>query len=436
MLTDLKGHIKEKLPFLIKKKLLVAVSGGVDSIVLSHLLYTLNFEVSLAHCNFKLRGKDSDEDEDFVKSFAKKLGIDSFTISFDTKNYALENKLSTQIAARELRYEWFDCLVIENDFDYIVTAHHADDNLETFLINLTRGTGLDGLIGIPEVNGKIVRPLLTFSREDILKYAKEHSIEWREDYTNQEVKYVRNKIRHQIVPVLKEINPNILKTFDKVSGFLSESKQIIDDRIEEVSAKILEKEEEIYKIDIAKVLKLSNSKAYLYQVLKDFGFTEWTNVSDLLQAETGKFIESKTHVLLRNRESLLVLDKEKEANTTDRFEIGLGRNKIDIHTTIHVEKYLKTQVLSKKCILVNKNLVTFPMILRKWEEGDFFYPTGMKGKKKVSKFFKDEKMSKFSKEKTWLLCTQQNQVVWIVGKRQDRRFVPTDLDSNIIKVNI
>ena len=209
MLQKFSNYIQQNLPFLKDKKLLVAISGGIDSVALTTLLSKLGFAISLAHCNFNLRGKESDLDEEFVKKLGEKLNARVHTKQFKTKEIAQENKQSTQITARNLRYHWFSELVEQNSFDYVLTAHHADDNIETFLINLTRGTGLDGLTGIPQINGNIVRPLLPFSQKEISTFIKETAIEWREDKSNATTKYIRNKIRHQVIPSLKEINPSL-----------------------------------------------------------------------------------------------------------------------------------------------------------------------------------------------------------------------------------
>ncbi len=436
MLHHFKSHIKTNFSFLEEEPFLIAVSGGIDSVVLVHLFHSLGFSFSIAHCNFKLRSTASDLDENFVKTLGEQLKIKVFVKEFDTSQYATSNNLSIQLAARELRYNWFHSLLEIEQLNYILTAHHADDNLETFLINLTRSSGLDGLIGIPKKQGNLVRPLLPFSREEIENYAKERGINWREDESNAELKYLRNRIRHKIIPELKDIAPNILKSFEKVSQNLSESKVIIDDRIEEISEKLLEKDEDLIKINVEKVLKLSNPKAYLFQLLKNYNFSEWDNVNDLLNSQSGKLVSSKTHEILRDRDYLLISEKNKDKVEEIRIKVGLGTTKIDENTEIKIEKYNKNQLLDKKSILVNKNLVTFPMIIRKWEVGDFFYPSGMKGKKKVSKFFKDKKFSKFQKEKTWLLCTKENKIIWIVGKRQDRRFTASTSTKDVLKISI
>ena len=423
MLQKFKKHITEEFPFLKDTKLLIAISGGLDSVVLFHLLHKLNYDVSLAHCNFKLRGKESDLDEEFIKNLNQISANQIFTISFDTEKYAIENKLSTQIAARELRYNWFQKLITEHKFEYVLTAHHADDNLETFLIHLTRGSGLDGFTGIPKVNGNIVRPLLAFSRKEILNYAKDNDIEWREDASNASNKYIRNKIRHQVLPVLKEINPSILDSFATTIENLQESKQIIEDRIENIASEVLEKEANFIKIDIEKIKELSNSKAYLYQLLKSYHFTEWNDVYDLLNAQSGKQVFSKTHRLLKDRD-VLILSKIDLSNSIE-MAFQIEEEITEITNPIHLtfKEVIEKSTENKQTIYVDKDLLKYPLMLRKWEKGDYIYPLGMQGKKKLSKYFKDEKFSLIDKENTWLLCNAENQIMWIINHRQDRRFV-------------
>jgi len=306
MLQDFNNHLEKNLSYLKDKKLLIAISGGVDSVVLTCLLKMLNFNVSLAHCNFQLRGEESDLDELFIKDLGEDLLLQTFIVSFNTKEYCKEKKISTQVAARELRYNYFETLIQEHSFDYVLTAHHADDNLETFLINLTRGTGLEGLAGIPLENGKIIRPLLPFSRSVILNFANEHAIKWREDKSNSEDKYVRNKIRHQVIPVLKSINPSLLSSFNNTSEYLKENITIVNDRISDLSERIIIKEKGVLKMDINQILRLSNPKAYLYQFLKKYHFNEWNKVYDLLTAQSGKYLLTNSHILLKNRDFLVL----------------------------------------------------------------------------------------------------------------------------------
>jgi tRNA(Ile)-lysidine synthase len=435
MLQKFEKHITVNFPFLKDKKLLIAISGGLDSVVLMHLLNQLNYTISLAHCNFKLRGKESDLDEKFVKNLAQKSSNQIFTISFTTAQIAKENKQSTQIAARNLRYNWFQEILNEHHFDFVLTAHHADDNLETFLINLTRGSGLDGFTGIPQVNKHIIRPLLVFSRKEISAFAKENNIEWREDQSNASTKYVRNKIRHEVVPALKEINPSLLESFSKTLENLQESKQIIADRIEDIKKDIVSEEKNSTKIDIQKLQKFSNPKAYLYQLLKEYHFTEWNDVYTLLSAQSGKQVFSKTHRLLKDR-AFLMLSKIKNEKTEKYYFIE--ENTLEIKHPIHLtfKEVTKKLTENKQTIYVAKELLKFPLMIRKWQTADYFYPSGMQGKKKLSKYFKDEKLSLLEKEQTWLLCNKDSKIIWIINKRQDNRFFAKEGLKSTIKISI
>lgn len=441
MLNEFLQHITKEHPFLRDKKLLIAVSGGIDSVVLTHLFHELKYNISLAHCNFQLRGEESNRDEAFVEDLAKKLDIPVFIKKFDTLQFASEEKLSVQLAARKLRYDWFNELLHQKQYDYLLTAHHADDVVETFLINLSRGTGLDGLTGIPKQNGKIIRPLLPFSREQIEKYAKEQKIDWREDATNEETKYLRNKIRHKIIPILKELNPNFLSTFSKTLDNLQGIRAIADDRIEEVSKDVISEsvDKSIFQFNIEKLKELNNPKAYLFEMLKQYGFTEWNDVENLLNSQSGKYVYSNSHKLLKDREFLL-LSKIINSVSEDIFFIEkdssfLKTEKISLKITETKEPVRSLKSLSTNSAFVDKDLLKFPLIVRKWKEGDYFYPFGMKGKKKISKYFKDQKISNFEKENSWLLCSE-NDIVWVVGQRSDDRFKITDKTKHIVQIEI
>ncbi|WP_299161208.1 tRNA lysidine(34) synthetase TilS [uncultured Tenacibaculum sp.] len=437
MLQKLQKHINDNLPFLKEKKLLVAISGGVDSIVLTHLLHQLNFNISLAHCNFQLRKQESNLDESFVKNLGKELSIETYTVQFKTALYAKEHKLSTQLAARNLRYDWFNQLAKKHNFDYILTGHHLDDNLETFIINLTRGTGLEGLTGIPVKNSNVIRPLLAFSREEIKNYALNSSIKWREDASNSETKYVRNKIRHQIIPVLKELNPKLLNSFLKTSEFLKQSQQIVNDRINEISSETLTNKGDVIKIEIKKILSLSNPKAYLYQILKAYKFTEWDDVYNLIYAQSGKKVSTNFYTLLKDRDFLLLLRTDKNSSSENEQVIIYKENtRIVSPINLLFENVQKITISDINTIYVDKILLNYPLTLRKWEKGDFFYPTGMLGKKKVSKYFKDEKISVFDKNNIWLLCSGDNEIIWIIGKRQDRRFLSSNNTTQLLRITI
>ncbi|WP_435261361.1 tRNA lysidine(34) synthetase TilS [Tenacibaculum sp. nBUS_03] len=437
MIKKFKQHLILNFPFLEGKKILVAISGGVDSVVLTYLLKKLNYNIYLAHCNFQLRGNESDLDEEFIKNLGEKFNLETFTIKFSTQEYQNNNKLSIQLAARELRYNWFYKLLKEQKIDYIVTAHHSNDNLETFIINLTRGTGLEGFTGIPPINGKTIRPLLKFSREEILQYAKLNSIVWREDASNTEIKYTRNKIRHNIIPILKEINPNLINSFNNTSNFLQQSQQIINDTIEQKSLEIISYDGEIKKFDIKKIKELSNPKAYLYYLLKKYGFTEWNDVFNLIYAQTGKLLTTKSHTLLKDRDFLLLLPSNKFTNTENQqVTINSSDLKVSYPVNLLFKNVQETTSLDKNTIYVDKNSLNYPLTLRKWNDGDFFYPKGMLGKKKISKYFKDEKISLIEKQNIWILCSGKNEIIWILGKRQDRRFLPSDNTINILQISI
>ena len=436
MLAQFSQHINNHFSFLKDKKLLIAISAGIDSVVLSHLLHSFKFNISLAHCNFQLRGMESDKDEAFVKKLAEDLNVPIFTQSFETSSYAKKQKLSIQLAARELRYKWFEEVLRINGLDFVLTAHHADDDLETFLINTARGTGLDGLTGIPMRNGNILRPFLPFSRSQIEKYAKDNGIVWREDHTNLETNYLRNKIRHKIIPVLKEINPALLASFKTTLENLKGSRQIIDDKISELSNDLVIKDGNKLKLDIDQLTKLSNPKAYLFELLKPYGFTEWNDVRDLLDAQSGKKIRSSTHQLVKDRKYLLLAayfedDKNKGVYKVKKGDLYFHEEDIKMKFTYLTKTH--TTINNKNVAFLDLGNLKFPLTVRKWEKGDYFYPLGMKGKKKLSKYFKDEKISILDKEKIWLLCSE-DKVAWVVGKRLDNRFRITDKTKNILKI--
>lgn len=436
MIATFEKHINLKFPFIKDSKLLIAISGGIDSVVLTQLLHLLKFDITLAHCNFKLREKESDLDEEFIKNLAKKLNVACHTISFDTEIYAKNNGLSIQMAARELRYNWFDSLLVQNELDYLVTGHQKDDILETFLINFSRGTGLDGLTGIPEINGKTIRPLLPFSRNEVENFAKKNKLEWREDASNSSIKYIRNKIRHSVIPVLKQLNPSLLDSFDKTLRNLKDSKAIINDALNKIKTEVVSLDGDVIKLDIEKLKKLSNPKAYLFELLKEYNFTEWNDIEDLLYAQSGKQVFSKSHRLIKDR-AYLILSK---VNLKDE------RSWLNIESETTVFSNSSINLTFKNCkntaalnhdssiAHVDKELLKFPLIVRKWKKGDYFYPIGMKGKKKLSKFFKDEKLSLLEKENIWLLCSSNDEIIWIIDKRLDNRFKITTKTNQSLKI--
>ena len=435
MLSKFQKNITSRFPFLEDQKLFLAVSGGLDSMVLLHLLAQLPYEIAVLHCNFQLRGLESFGDQDFIQNYCDQHNIPIYTTQFDTEAFAKDYKLSTQVAARELRYSWFYELLETKNFDYILTAHHADDNLETFIINLIRGTGLEGLIGIPEQNDRIIRPLLTFSRKEILEYAEQNNIEWREDSSNASNKYLRNKIRHDLVPILKELNPNFLNAFQKTQSFLQESQVMVEDASIMIYQQVAKEEGDDIHFDLNQLKKLPNYKSYLYQWLNEFGFLAWNDIYDLVDGQSGKQVFSAEFRLLKNRD-ILILSPISEMSEKEEFEITANDTEVNFPLKLKLCNVNHITIDSNKVIFVDAEKIQFPLILRKWNEGDVFHPFGMQGKsKKVSKLFKDEKLSLIEKEKTWILSSD-NQIVWVVGLRQDERFKIENTTNRILKIEL
>jgi tRNA(Ile)-lysidine synthase len=433
MLGQFENHVSNHFPFLQGKKLLLAVSGGLDSMVLVHLFQQLNYEIVVMHCNFQLRGLESFEDQQFIQEYSNTNSIPFVFTQFDTEAFAADFKVSTQVAARELRYSWFyEQLAIQRG-DFILTAHHADDNLETFLINLSRGTGLEGLIGIPAQNEKIIRPLLSFSRQQIEDYASVNKLKWREDSSNASDKYLRNKIRHHLVPLLKELNPNFMSSFEKTQAFLTESKELVDDAAVMVYQQVAREEGEDIHFDLARLLQLPNYSSYLYQWLNEFGFTAWDDIYELVNSQSGKQVVAPYFRLIKDRNSL-ILSPLQSQDAKQEFLIESLDSKVKFPLNLVFSTVSKLGVASNSTIFVDHDKLVFPLTLRHWNEGDVFQPFGMEGKsKKVSKLFKDEKLSLIDKEKVWLLCSN-NQVVWVVGIRQDERFKIDSNSKNLLKI--
>ena len=415
-------HIKKEFSFLNNSKLLVCVSGGVDSMVLINLLKKLKYNISIAHCNFNLRVKKSDLDENFVKKYASSNSIPFFSKSFITKL----PKQSIQMAARNLRYKWFYDVLKTEKLDYIITAHHLDDSLETFILNLSRASGLEGLTGIKQLNDLIARPLLIFSKDQIIKYAKANNIKWREDSTNKKNVYQRNQIRNEIIPLLKKLHPKFIDQTKKTMTFLRESNLIINTYIQQIKNQnfILKNNQ----ISISKNFILKNSILVFY-LFKEYNFKHSDQILELCNSISGKIIESNTHVLLSNRSNLILKNKTHLVERT--FEVGIKGLVIPIEMSVEVGNF-QTE-FNKKSIYLSKNEIDFPLYLRKWKKGDVFFPFGMKGKKTVSKYYKDEKMSFFDKQNQWLLCNNE-EIIWIVGKRPDRRFFKNNNASLKIEI--
>jgi tRNA(Ile)-lysidine synthase len=437
MLNKFKTQLDQQFSFLKNEKLLVACSGGMDSVVLTHLLVKTGYDVQLAHCNFSLRGNESDTDSNFVIQLAKNLELTVYTETFETEQFADDQGVSIQMAARLLRYQWFEELSGQLNIKYILTAHHLDDDLETFLINFSRGTGLKGLTGIPGRNQKIIRPLLGFSREEILAFAERQNLNWRDDSTNFSNKYLRNALRLDVIPKWKEASPALLQNYKTTREHLKNSQLLIEDYVTLILTYVAEETEEGFKLSVSKLKKLPNSKALLYELLYPFGFTAWEDIYQLLDAQAGKQIVSKTHVLLKDRDYLIL-----ETTPSAKAEIEIRETLIFVDTqsiktpiNLSFENVNSLEEASSETIFVDSDLLKYPLKLRKWKEADVFHPFGMTGKKKLSKFFKDEKLSLLAKKKIWLL-TSDKKIVWVVGLRADNRFKVTSKTNNILKIQL
>ena len=430
MKNKVQQFITEKSLFVREDKLILGISGGADSVCLMHVFLELGYSFELAHCNFNLRGEESDADEYFVKDLAKKYQLKIHVKQFDTLVYAAENKISTQMAARDLRYAWFEKLRIKLNAKYLAIAHHANDDVETFFINLVRGSGLKGFLGIKEKNNAIVRPLLSVSRLEIEQYLKDRGLVFREDSSNASVKYLRNKIRHELIPLLAQMNPSIQQTVKDEMRILEGVAQIYASKVEEVRKDLTQEKNGIVQLEISALLALNPLHSYLYELLSAYGFYAVEAISKALQGQSGKQFFSSTHQLVVDRENIFIslLNKENEV-----FEIAEKTISL-VHPLV-----INFKVIADKTIIYDNNIaqldvdkLKFPLTLRKWKEGDKFMPLGMKKFKKLSDFFIDSKFSIIDKQEQWLLCSGVD-IVWVLGCRIDERY---KLESNTKKVYI
>lgn len=438
MENQFKKHIESNFVELKQDPLLLAVSGGIDSVVLLHLCHRIGLNVAIAHCNFHLRDEDSNLDQKFVAGLGTQLKVPFFVKEFDTQQYATEKKVSIQVAAREQRYHWFEEILKQNGHHYLLTAHHLDDSMETFFINFSRGTGIEGLLGIPEKTNYIRRPLLVFTREEIEQYASENQLVWREDYTNAQTKYLRNKIRKNILPVFKEINNHIDQSFQQTIAFLKDSHQMSEDASQMMFEKMVIKQGEDLLFPLKELSELSRPKAYLYKWLEPYGFKAWNDIADLIKAETGKRILAENYCLSKDRGYLLLRLKSKIQEEAEDFyylhENQTIKQPINLTTTNY--ERLKIEVTADPlCAYLDRDKLQFPLIIRKPKKGDYFVPFGMKGTKRISKYVKDEKMNQIEKENIWLLCSGDT-IVWIIGNRMDERFKVRNTTINVLKIKL
>lgn len=418
-------HIEQTQLFRPTDKILVAVSGGVDSVVLCDLFHAAGLNFGIAHCNFSLRGAESDADEAFVETLADRYDASFHSTTFDTKPFSKKHKLSVQAAARRLRYEWFEALRGQYGYDLIATAHHRDDSVETVMINLVRGTGISGLHGILPKQGKIVRPLLFATKAEISAYAKKQKLEFRGDSSNASDDYLRNKIRHHLIPLLKELNPSIESTLEAEAARLHDVETVYKKAVAKARKRLLAEEKNVTSISIHKLKKLAPLQTYLYEFLKPFHFNgdAVKGIIAALDAESGRQFFSETHRLVKDRDALLIepLTKTEKEISISKKDVSVALGESTFQWQI-AEKKADFKIPSSKLkAALDADKIGFPLILRKWRKGDTFQPIGMKGKKKLSDFFIDEKVSLIEKEQVWLLVSG-GQIVWVMGHRPDERF--------------
>ncbi len=436
--TDMQAKIEQefnKISPWKNQKYLLAFSGGIDSVVLAFVLHQLNLDFALAHCNFKLRGIESDKDQFFVENFARQNHIPLFVKTCDLSQ-TTEN---TQLTARNARYDWFKQLKIQHSFDYILTAHHLNDSIETFFINLLRGTGLNGLTGI-QSGDHIFRPMLSVSRKEIEDFARQHRLQWREDSSNASDKYRRNFIRHQIIPVLEKLQPEFAGVMQKNFSFLQQSQAVVQDWFLQNYKTLIKINNKTQVIDLQQFDEINQKELFLFQWLSKYGFSDWKSIENLLQSQTGKYILSENYRLYKHQNNLILEPLTPPQNKV--YWIAKNQSKMNHPIALTFEKlnFEKVKTKYQKADVseayFDYDRLSFPLRLRKWQDGDYFFPLGMKGKKKLSDYFKDEKMRLSEKEKIWLICDSRNNIIWVAGKRMDNRYKITDKTKHVLHIKI
>ncbi len=432
MLRQFKQFVNQNGLFDRSHSLLAAVSGGADSVVMLHLLAQCRLKVAVAHCNFQLRGADADGDEEFVRQQAAKYQMPFFSIRFNTLAYADEHKLSVEMAARELRYNWFAQLAAEHHFDRILTAHHLNDNIETLMLNLTRGTGINGLTGIAAINGNIARPLLFATRSHIEEYARLNNLAFRTDSTNLSDDYQRNIIRHRIVPVLKELNPAFEERMSKNFNHIRQAADIYNWYVEKVSAEVVKTDGQQTIIDAENLMQQQFAEAVLYECIRPFGFNS-SQTRDIIKTvgqKSGNTFQSASHRLLVDRSHIIIESIEKI--DFQPIEIESPRNIESLGLTMRVVTIEDFALDKRPCVAcLDFDKLQFPLTIRLWQHGDFFYPIGMSKAQKLSDFFVNNKVNVFDKERVMVL-TSGEKIAWIIGYRPDNRFKISDKTQRVL----
>lgn len=439
LLQAFQDFIANEQLFAPRDRLLLAVSGGLDSVVLCELCHQAGLQFQLAHCNFQLRGAESNRDEAFVLELARRYGSEWITTRFDTAEYARTHRLSIQVAARELRYEWFDNLTGgEGQPAVIVTAHHLDDNIETLIMNFFKGTGIAGLRAMLPRQGKIVRPLLFARREDIRQFAAGNDLGWVEDSSNETDNYTRNFFRHRILPLIDEAYPaalqNLAANLDRFRGI----EMLYEQALQRHKKKLLEYRGGEIHIAVQRLKRTQPLPTLTYEIFSPYGFTPQQTgaIIALMESPTGKYVASPTHRILRNRNWLILSPLHGDAAATMLIEAG--ENAVDFDGgCLHIQKAAPAwpPPADQSVAWLDAKEIAFPLILRPWRPGDYFYPLGMRKKKKLARFFIDQKLSATEKEKVWVL-EMNKKIIWVVGLRIDDRFKITSATREVLKVTI
>ncbi|WP_119305431.1 tRNA lysidine(34) synthetase TilS [Blattabacterium cuenoti] len=421
-----------------KKKVCVAVSGGLDSMVLINLLLDLpEIEPEVAHCNFLLRDEESNKDEFFIRNFCKKKNIKCHIKKFDTLYFSKKYKVSIQMSARKLRYDWFLELLEKYSYEYMVLGHHFDDSIETFFMNVFRGTGIKGLLGIPKKNRKFIRPLSDFNKKEILHYAKIRNIKWRVDRTNQEFKYLRNKIR---LVLSRFYSFSFHKGLKKTIDFLHDENLLIEKKIEEIRKKItIEKKDNpfFWKIECKRIKKLKPLSFYLFKLFSPYGFNDINSMKRLIDAQSGKQILSKIYRIIKNRNDWVLISHKLLLENKNKIYIIHDINIKEMFLPVDIKFFLNPKKEKiKNMFFMDFDKIQFPLLLRTWRKGDFFYPLKRKGKKKLSKYYKEQKFSILEKEHIWLLINKNGYIILILGNCLDNRFKVTENTKKILGIKI
>lgn len=420
------------------KELLVAVSGGIDSVVLLDMLIRAGYKCSIAHCNFHLRGNDSDKDEQFVRRLAQEYNIPIFVEHFDTAQKAISEKVSIEMAARDLRYKWFEELVQTHNFQAIAIAHHKNDNAETVLLNLARGTGLRGLTGIKAYRKHIVRPMLCFDRAEVELYARVHTLNFCIDRTNTDTSFHRNRIRHNILPEFQKINKNFVSQIETFSQIIGEYNAFFEEEIKKYISKIVDFKPNATSIDIPLLLQSGFANIILFEIIQKLNIpvSLFSEIYRLTESQSGKKIVFGDINILKNRDKILIVSNCPKYEQTYQITRHLGNTDKPIPLKFQVidVQDLESIKCDKNTALLDYDRLIFPLTIRTWQYGDRFKPLGVKGFKKLSDFFINQKVDMVAKHNTFILLNGNNQIVWVINHRIDERFRITAVTKKVLKI--